>query len=193
MLQLLLNVYKADLGDIRLDGRRVDSLAQESIWERTNVVLQENHFFFGTIRENLMIAKEGLTDQEMETALLNVRLDSFSLDDPVFEKGENLSGGEKQRLAIARAMLKGARTWLLDEPTSSIDAVTEKQIYDQLFKEAKADTLILVSHRLTGLERMDKIIVMEKGTVIESGTFDELMNKKGYFYEMKQIEKSVFL
>ncbi|OAH54742.1 ABC transporter ATP-binding protein [Domibacillus aminovorans] len=193
VLQLLLNVYLADQGDIRLDGSPIDSLAQESIWERTNVVLQENHFFFGTIRGNLMIAKDGLTDQEMETALLNVRLDSFSLEDPVFEKGENLSGGEKQRMAIARAMLKGAHVWLLDEPTSSIDAVTEKQIYDQLFEAAKDDTLILVSHRLTGLEKMDQIIVMEKGSVIESGTFDELMNKKGYFYEMKQIEKSVFL
>ncbi len=193
VLQLLLNVYLADQGDIRLDGSPIDSLAQESIWERTNVILQENHFFFGTIRENLMIAKDGLTDQEMETALLNVRLDLFALEDPVFEKGENLSGGEKQRMAIARAMLKGAHVWLLDEPTSSIDAVTEKQIYDQLFEAAKDDTLILVSHRLTGLETMDQIIVMEKGSVIESGTFDELMNKKGYFYEMKQIEKSVFL
>lgn len=191
VLQLLLNVYPAKQGNIRLDGHRMDSLAQESIWDRTNVVLQENHFFFGTIRENLMIAKEGLTDQEMETALLHVQLDSFSLEDPVFEKGENLSGGEKQRLAIARAMLKDARVWLLDEPTSSVDAVTEKQLYDQLFRAAKDDTLILVSHRLTGLEAMDQIIVMEKGTVIESGTFAELMNKKGYFYEMKQIEKSV--
>ncbi|OKL35521.1 thiol reductant ABC exporter subunit CydC [Domibacillus mangrovi] len=193
VLQLLLNVYPASLGDIRLDGKQVDSLIQESIWERTNVVLQENHFFFGTIRENLMIAKEGLTDQEMKTALLNVQLDSFSLEDPIFEKGENLSGGEKQRLAIARAMLKSAHVWLLDEPTSSVDAVTEKKLYDQLFEAAKDDTLILVSHRLTGLEAMDQIIVMEKGTVIESGTFDELINKKGYFYEMKQIEKSVFI
>lgn len=193
VLQLLLNTYEADFGEIRLDGKRIDSLTQENIWKRANVVLQENHFFFGTIRENLMIAKDGLTDPEMEKVLLNVQLDSFSLDDPVFEKGENLSGGEKQRLAIARAMLKSARVWLLDEPTSSIDALTEKHLYEQLFEAAKEDTLILVSHRLTGLERMDQIIVMEKGTVIESGTFEELMTKKGYFYEMKQIEKSLFM
>lgn len=129
----------------------------------------------------------------MKDILEKVKLDHFSLSDLVLEKGENLSGGEKQRLAIARAMLKGERVWVLDEPSSSIDALTEQAIYDQLFQQAKDDTLILVSHRLTGLEKMDQIIVMENGTIIESGTFDELMNRKGYFYELKQIEKSVLM
>ncbi|OLN22173.1 thiol reductant ABC exporter subunit CydC [Domibacillus antri] len=193
LLQLMLKVYEADSGKVLLDGMPMEALDQEMIWKKTNVVLQENHFFFGTIRDNLMLAKDGLTDEELATVLSNVKLDSFSLDDPVFEKGENLSGGEKQRLAMARAMLKRAPVWLLDEPTSSLDALTEKGLYDHLFEIAKNDTLILVSHRLTGLEKMDQIIVMEQGMIVESGTFDELMEKKGYFYEMKQIEKSVFM
>lgn len=193
LLQLLLKMNTANQGGISIDGTSVNRIPQESIWEEANVVLQENHFFFGTIRDNLLIAKDGLTDEEMEGMLAKVKLNSFSLSDPVFEKGENLSGGEKQRLAIARAMLKGAHLWLLDEPTSSIDVLTERSIYNHLFHQAKEDTVVLVSHRLTGLEKMDQIIVMEQGTIIESGSFDELMEKKGYFYEMKQIEKSVLM
>lgn len=191
LLQLLLKINPINQGEIRFDGISIDKINQESIWEETKVVLQENHFFFGTIRDNLLLAGDELTDEQMDAMLANVNLKHFSLTDPVFEKGENLSGGEKQRLAIARAMLKNGRLWLLDEPTSSVDALTEHSIYEHLFTQAKEDTLVLVSHRLTGLEKMDQIIVMEHGTIIESGTFEELMQAKGYFYEMKQIEKDL--
>lgn len=193
LLQLLMKFYQADGGAIKIDGVPISRLTQENIWQETNIILQENHFFYGTIRDNLLIAKDGLTDEQMVEMLAKVNLESISLKDLVFEKGENLSGGEKQRLAIARAMLKGGHLWLLDEPTSSVDALAEKSIYRHLFQLAKHDTLVLVSHRLTGLEMMDQIIVMEQGVIIESGSFEELMNKEGYFYKMKQIEKSVFM
>ena len=193
LLQLILKFHTINQGDIFLDDYPIDLVSQEKIWKRANVVLQENHFFFGTIRDNLMIAKEGLIDDEMEKTLAKVKLEHFSLSDPVFEKGENLSGGEKQRLAIARAMLKGERLWLLDEPTSSVDALTEQYIHNHLLLQAENDTLVLISHRLTGLEKMDQIIVLENGKLIEVGTYDELMEKKGYFYQLKQIEKSVFM
>ncbi|MEC5423816.1 thiol reductant ABC exporter subunit CydC [Virgibacillus sp. C22-A2] len=193
LMQLLLKIYPADQGDIQLDKIGINQLTQESIWENSTVVLQENHFFYGTIRDNLQLAKDGLSDEEMQAVLEKVKLGYFSVESDVLEKGGNLSGGEKQRLAIARAMLKEAPLWCLDEPTSSIDALTEAYIYDHLFQQATNDTVILISHRLTGLEKMDQIIVMEKGTIVETGTFDELMEKKGYFYEMKQIEKSVFM
>jgi len=193
LLQLLLKFYSINQGQIRFNNDSIDQLTQESIWGNTNVVLQENHFFFGTIRDNLLLARDGLSDTEMEDMLEQVKLGHFSLDDKVLEKGENLSGGEKQRLAIARALLRNSPLWLLDEPTSSIDALTEAHIMGYLFEKAKEDTVIVVSHRLTGLEKMDQIIVMDSGTIVESGTFEELMDKKGYFYEMKQIEQSVFL
>ncbi|WP_068676550.1 thiol reductant ABC exporter subunit CydC [Oceanobacillus sp. Castelsardo] len=193
LMQLLLQIYPVNEGEIDINNRSMYSLSKESIWQSTNVVLQKNHFFYGTIRENLMIAKSGLTDEEMENVLEKVKLHHFALNDRVLEKGENLSGGEKQRLAIARVLLKKAPIWLLDEPTSSIDALTEEYIYNYLFEEAKEDTVVLISHRLTGLESMDQIIVMESGRIVEIGTFDELMGNKGYFYEMKQIEQSVFL
>lgn len=191
-LMLLLKILHAGSGEVLLANHPIRNVEPESIWEKSNVVLQENHFFYGTIRDNLEMARNGLSDEEMAGALAKVRMSHFGLDDQVFEKGENLSGGEKQRLAIARAMLKGERLWVLDEPTSSIDALTERFIYEELFNQAEDDTVILVSHRLTGLEAMDQIVVMENGRVIESGSFDELMAKKGYFFEMKQIEKSVF-
>ena len=180
-----------DDGRILLNGISIDMIPEESIWKSMNVVLQENHFFYGTIKENLLIAREDATDEELETALTKVQLEGFRLDQAVFEKGENLSGGEKQKLAIARTLLKRSRLWLLDEPTSSMDALTEQNVYTHLFNQAKNDTLVLISHRLKGLEQMDQIIVMDQGMVVESGSFTKLMEKRGYFYGMKQIEKSV--
>src|SRR5699024_410418 len=193
LLQLILKVASIDQGEININTIPIERIEQESIWKQSNVVLQKNHFFYGTIRENLQLAKDGLSDEEMELVLKMVKLDHFSLDTHVLEQGENLSGGEKQRLSIARAMLKNAPLWVLDEPTSSVDALTEDHIYRHLFQQAKNATVVLVSHRLTGIEKMDQIIVMEKGRVVEAGTYDELMEKQGYFYRMKQVEQSVFL
>ncbi|SFD83790.1 ATP-binding cassette, subfamily C, CydC [Lentibacillus persicus] len=191
LMQLLLKINFKDSGDIRFNHVPVEDLKQESIWRHANVVLQENHFFYGTIRENLQLASDHISDKEMESVLETVGLDYLSLDDAVLEKGENLSGGEKQRLAIARVLLKDANLWLLDEPTSSVDAITERNIYNHIFKQAKNDTLILISHRLTNLNEMDQVIVMDQGSIIESGTFEELMQQQGYLYEMKQIEKDL--
>ncbi|MHA6251696.1 thiol reductant ABC exporter subunit CydC [Oceanobacillus sp. CAU 1775] len=193
LLQLLLHLYPVNEGEILLNDIPIHTLTDESIWKNTNVVLQANHFFYGTIRDNLQLAKDGFHDDTLQEVLEKVDLEHISLDEPVLEKGENLSGGEKQRLAIARAMLKNESLWLLDEPTSSIDALTEAKIFGHIFNQAKDDTLVLVSHRLTGLEKMDQIIVMENGKIIESGSFESLMESKGYFYEMKKIEQSVFL
>lgn len=193
IMQLLLKMYDVSDGDIHINNQSVLRLSQESIWENANVVLQSNHFFYGNLKVNLELAKDGLSNIEMETILQEVQLDHLTLDSQVLEKGENLSGGEKQRLAIARAMLRKAPLWLLDEPTSSVDALTESQLYESLFDIAKDDTVVLISHRLTGLEKMDQIIVMEQGLMMESGTYEELMDKKGYFYQMKEIEQNVFM
>lgn len=191
LIQLLLSFYSTDQGSIFINHTSIKDIAKESLWQFANVVLQENHYFYGTIRDNLKLVGDGLTDGEMETALQKVKMHHFSLEEQVLEKGENLSGGEKQRLAIARAILKGSPLWILDEPTSSLDALMEQEILDHLHEVARGDTMILISHRLTGLEKMDQIVVMDQGKIVEVGTFEELMEDKGYFYEMKQIEKSV--
>lgn len=192
ILHLLLQFDEPDSGTISIDGKGIGQFTQESIWKYANVVLQENHFFYGTIRDNLAIASDDVTDEEMVDVLEKVELGTFRLDDHVLEKGANLSGGEKQRLAIARAMLKNSFIWLLDEPTSSLDSLTEAAIYKEIFRLAEEDTLVLVSHRLTGLEKMDQIVVMDQGNIAEVGNFHELMERKGYFYELKQIEQNVF-
>lgn len=192
LLQLMLHFQLPDQGSVKVNGVPIEQVKEESVWARSNVVLQENHYFYGTIEENLAIARDGLTQLEMKQALKDVGLD-FSLEQVVLEKGENLSGGEKQRLAIARAFLKGEKWWMLDEPTSSVDALTEQSIYKYLYQKAERDTVILVSHRLSGLEKMDQIIVMDQGMVIETGSYETLMRKRGHFYEWKQVEKDIFL
>ncbi|KUP04829.1 ABC transporter ATP-binding protein [Bacillus coahuilensis m2-6] len=191
LFQLLLGIIEPTTGTMKINGKNVKDIDRESLWALTNVVLQENHFFHGTLEDNLRIAKENLSPEEMKVALERVNLGHFSLDNRVLEKGGNLSGGEKQRVAIARALLKGESTWLLDEPTSSLDLLTEQKIYHELFHQGEENTVIIISHRLTQLEKMDRIIVMEKGKVKEVGTFSELMEKKGAFYELKQVERTV--
>ncbi|MFC4408919.1 thiol reductant ABC exporter subunit CydC [Chungangia koreensis] len=189
LFQVLLKMLIPDEGKVLLNGD--GNIKPESVWEEANIVLQENHFFYGTIRDNLAIAGD-VTDEEMKEVLVKTGLEHLSLNQEVLEKGGNLSGGERQRLAISRGMLKGGRLWMLDEPTSSVDALTERTIYEHLLEQAKDDTLVVISHRLNGLERMDQIIVMENGAIIEFGSYEELMERKGYFYEMKKIEKSIF-
>ncbi len=192
LLYLLLQMYSPTEGAIFFNKQNIDRIQEETLWSHTNVVLQKNHFFYGTVRENLLLANERASDDEMKRILNKVELEYVGLDDAVLEKGENLSGGEKQRLAIARVLLRKASLWLLDEPTSSIDAVTEQTVFQHFREAANENTLVLVSHRLTSLEQMDQIIVMEQGRIVEQGSYKTLMTKKGYLYELKQIEKDVF-
>lgn len=191
LLQLILKMQQIQAGKLYWDKHDISTVHGSALWEQTKVVLQENHFFYGTIRANLLLADPDLIDTELNDVLAKVQLDNFSLDGHVLENGENLSGGEKQRLAIARAMLKKGHLWILDEPTSSLDAQTELSIYKHLFEQAKDDTLLLVSHRLNGLEKMDRIIVMDHGEIIESGSYITLMEQEGYFCKMKRLEESL--
>ncbi|QDI90933.1 thiol reductant ABC exporter subunit CydC [Salicibibacter halophilus] len=191
LMALLLKLVSAHRGDVSLNGKNVNELKEQSIWENVNVVMQENHFFYGTVQDNLLVMEQAHTDAEIKSVLEKVDLDHLSLDSHIYERGENLSDGEKQRLAMARVLLKKGRTWVLDEPTSSLDAVTEKKIFEYLWHQAKDDTILLITHRITGLENMDQIIVMEGGSVIEKGTYEELMSKQGHFYEIKQFERQV--
>lgn len=192
LMQLLLSIVEPDAGAILLGGENLEELDQEEVWKGMNTVLQENHFFFGTVKSNLLIANESATDAELEEALEKVQLSELALSLKVGEKGQNLSGGQKQRLAIARAIIRQKPLWLLDEPVSSVDGVTAQAIYSQLFNRSKGDSFVIVSHDLTALSQMDQIIVMDSGRIVESGTYEDLMRKEAYFYELKQIEKDVF-
>lgn len=188
IIDLLLKLRTPTSGDIQLNDVSVKNLDEASIWQTANVVFQQSHFFRGTIRDNLLLNGEEHSDEQLTAVLDKVQLPHLSLGDTVYEKGENLSDGEKQRLALARAMLRTGRLWLLDEPTSSLDYVTEQRVFHHLLEQAAHDTLILISHRLTGMEHMDRIVVLEEGCVVEAGTYSELMQQKGCFYGMKEIE-----
>lgn len=188
LIDLLLKLRTPVSGEIRLGGIPVQELDESGIWEAANVVLQQGHFFRGTVRDNLLLNGEEQSDEALLEALAKAQLPDVALHDVVFEKGENLSDGEKQRLALARVMLRKGRLWLLDEPTSSLDYVTEERVLTRLYEQAAGDTLLLICHRLTGLESMDSIIIMEQGRVIETGSYAELMEQQGYLYRMKQIE-----
>jgi len=191
IIELLLKLRTPTAGNIRFNDVSLKELDETSIWQTANVVLQQSHFFRGTIRDNLLLNGKEHSDKQLLGMLDKVQLPDTSLTDMVYEKGENLSDGEKQRLALARAMLRKGRLWLLDEPTSSLDYVTEQHVLKHLYAQAAKDTLILICHRLTGLEEMDRIVVMDQGKVVETGSYTELMEQKGYFYEMKKIERQM--
>lgn len=191
LIELLLKLRKTTSGSITINGVSIHELDEANIWELANVVLQQSHFFRGTLRENLLLNAEEHSDERLLDVLAKAQFSTASLNQVVYEKGENLSDGEKQRLALARAMLRKGRLWLLDEPTSSLDYVTEQHVLKQLYEQAAGDTLLLICHRLTGLESMDQIVVMEQGEIVEIGSFTELMEQKGYFYTLKQIESQM--
>lgn len=132
----------------------------------------------GTIRDNLEIARPEAADEEFSQVLKKVQIDK-SLDDLVYEKGDNLSGGEKQRLAFARVLLRNSPLWLLDEPFTSIDERTAAKLHMELLA-AEEKTVILITHKLQGIEDFDRILVMQDGRLIENGPFEELMKQKGF-------------
>ncbi|MDM8099614.1 MULTISPECIES: thiol reductant ABC exporter subunit CydC [Oceanobacillus] len=191
LMQAMLTFAPIQSGQLLVNGEELDKIAPDSLWRQLNVSLQHNHFFYGSIYENLRFANKEAGEEACQEALEKVQLSHFSLEDQVLEKGTNLSGGEKQRLALARLFLRDASVWLLDEPTSSLDAITEQEIMEEIEKATKYQTVVTIRHRLTGLEKMDQIIVMNHGEVVEQGTYMELMGKKdGYFKAMKELENS---
>lgn len=183
LLQLMMKEFLPTNGELLIDNHHTTSIADDSLHKQIGTMLQQNHFFSGTIKDNLLLAKPTATDEEMKVALAKATLPK-QLDDAVHEKGGNLSGGEKQRLAFARLLLKESSIWLLDEPFSSVDAQTEKKLFEVLLQSADDKTLVLITHRLTNLENMDTIYVMHNGAIVESGTQQQLLQNKQLYYEM---------
>lgn len=153
------------------------------------MIPQDTTLFNRTIRENIRYGRLDATDAEVETAAKQAFADEFikqlpdGYDSKVGERGVLLSGGERQRIAIARAILKNAPILILDEATSALDSQSENYIQKSLKKLMKGKTVIAIAHRLSTLKEMDSLVVMDKGKIVEQGSHDELLARKGAYYK----------
>src|SRR6266568_4822303 len=192
LVKLLVGLYRAQSGDIRYDGFSVGDIDLDGLRERIGLVTQDTQLFSGSIRENLLFVNPAASDEECMEVLRKAACHSLleradrGLDTLIGEGGVKVSGGEKQRLSIARALLRHPNLLVFDEATSSLDSLTEEEIsrtIRELASNQEAIT-ILIAHRLSTVMHADRIYVLERGRIVEFGQHSELLNKKGLYYAM---------
>lgn len=191
MTKCLLRYFDVQSGSIFIDGNNIADVTQESLRANISIIPQDITMFHRTIRENLQLAKADATDKEITDACKKAKIheDIMAMekgyDSVVGERGVKVSGGQRQRIAIARAILKNAPILILDEATSSLDTPTETLIQESINEvlETSNATVIAIAHRLSTLKHMDRIIVLDKGKIVEEGKHDGLIRKKNGFYK----------
>jgi ABC-type multidrug transport system fused ATPase/permease subunit len=194
---LMLRTLEPDSGTILFDGVDEKELTLDWIREQIALVPQDPFLFYGTIADNLRIAKEDATDAELMAALKTAELQDFvdaspaGLDTRVGDQGMALSGGQAQRLAIARAVLKDAPIVILDEPTSQIDVETEEKLNRALARLTENKAVLLIAHRLSTIEQADRILVLDHGRLVEAGTRDELLAQGGIYASMIRTKQAL--
>ena len=177
-------------GEISLGGYNISLLDPEVLRRNISLVSQRTYLFAETIRENLILAKPGASDDELKTALSAAGLPHFTskLDEWTGQHGMKLSGGERQRIAIARILLQNAPIIILDEATANLDGLTEKEVTETLKGITTGKTLITITHRLKAMEQYDKILVLDKGVITEEGQHHELMEKDALYKRMWSLQ-----
>ncbi len=194
LTNLLLRFYDVLEGQVLLDGRDVRQLRLRDLRKNFGMVLQDPFLFSGTIRSNIRMGSEWITDQAVREAARSVNILNFierlpgGFDEPVRERGVTLSGGQKQLLSFARALAHDPKILILDEATSSVDSETEYLIRDALRRLLHGRTSLVIAHRLSTIQNASKIVVMHKGRIREVGTHRELMEKLGIYFKLYQLQ-----
>ena len=194
---LLLRYYDVTSGGVEINGIDVRDFALEDLRSHIAYVAQEPFLFDGSVRDNMLLANENATEEELIKALSSAKAWGFveklpdSLDTLIGERGIRLSQGEKQRLTIARIMLRDPQIIILDEATSSVDTETEKQIQEALDALMKNRTVLIIAHRLSTIRHADNIVCLEHGKIIEQGTHEDLLRRDGQYSKLWQIQADV--
>ncbi len=190
LVNLIPRFYEPQSGEVRLDGYPVRSLALESLRSHISIVPQETLLFGASVRENIRYGRLDASDAEIEDAARAANADNFirllpdGYDTLVGERGVKLSAGQRQRVAIARALLRNGRVLILDEATAALDNESEALVQDALESLMRDRTTLVIAHRLSTVERADRIIVLDAGRIVEQGTHTELLNLEGLYYRL---------
>jgi len=194
LVSLVPRLYDPSSGAVYIDGEDIRNYSVQSLREQISLVLQDSLLFSGTIRENIAFGRRNATEQEIVAAAVTANADEFiqrlpdGYDTLVAERGSSLSGGEKQRIAIARAVLRDTPILILDEPTSSLDAASERLVIDALERAAAGRTTLIIAHRLTTVRLADRVVVLEKGHVVEEGSRQELLARNGKYSHLYHLQ-----
>ena len=197
LTKIIQRLYVPDSGRILIDG--VDLIQVEPAWLRRQigVVLQENFLFNGSIRENIAISRPEASLDEVMSAAKIAGAHEFIIelaqgyDTNVGERGAALSGGQRQRVAIARALMSDPRILIFDEATSSLDYEAEREIIENLDRVAEGRTTLVIAHRLSTVRRCDRIIILDHGRIKEAGSHEELLEMKGFYYDLYCMQNDV--